>query len=90
MINRSKSGEWIWKNKVMNSSLKRSPKLKTATINRLISTQTTINGIQVQATGMTYPVRETKKYLVRLSKGFTKNFKFCLRVIKFLIKMFSA
>lgn len=74
VINRSTSGEWIWKNKVMKSSFKRSPKLKQATIKSLVPLQAEINGIKVQQTGMTYPVKKTKEYLVRLTKGFTKHF----------------
>ena len=74
VINRSKSGEWIWSNKVMESSFKRSPKLKQATIKSLVPLQAEINGIKIQETGMTYPVKKTKEYLVRLTKGFTKHF----------------
>lgn len=74
VINRSKSGEWIWNNKVMDSSFKRSPKLKQSTIKSLVPLQAEINGIYVQETGMTYPVKKTKEYLVRLTKGFTKHF----------------
>lgn len=74
VINRSKSGEWIWNNKVMESSFKRSPKLKQATIKSLVPLQAEINGIKIQETGMTYPVKKTKEYLVRLTKGFTKHF----------------
>ncbi len=74
VVNRSKSGSWIWSNKVMESSFKRSPKLKQATIKSLVPLETEINGIKVQQTGMTYPVKKTKEYLVRLTKGFTKHF----------------
>lgn len=74
VINRSRSGEWIWNNKVMDSSFKRSPKLKQSTIKSLVPLQAEINGINVQETGMTYPVKKTKEYLVRLTKGFTKHF----------------
>ncbi|KKR91137.1 MAG: hypothetical protein UU42_C0021G0004 [Candidatus Woesebacteria bacterium GW2011_GWA1_41_13b] len=74
VINRSKSGEWIWNNKVMDSSFKRSPKLKQTTIKSLVPVQSEINGMKVQQTGMTYPVKKTKEYLVRLTKGFTKHF----------------
>jgi len=74
VINRSKSGEWIWNNKVMDSSFKRSPKLKQTTIKSLVPLQSEINGIKVQQTGMTYPIKKTKEYLVRLTKGFTKHF----------------
>lgn len=74
VINRSKSGEWIWNNKVMGSSFKRSPKLKLATIKSLVPLQTEISGLMVQETGMTYPIKKTKEYLVRLTKGFTKYF----------------
>ena len=74
VINRSKSGEQIWNEKVMQSSFRRSPKLKTATIKSLVPIETEINGIKVQATGMTYPVKKTKDYLVRLTKGFTRHF----------------
>lgn len=74
VINRSKSGSWIWDNKVMGSSFKRSPKLKQVTIKSLVPLQTEINGIKIQQTGMTYPVKKTRKYLVRLTKGFTKHF----------------
>ena len=74
VIDRSKSGEWIWNNKVMDSSFKRSPKLKQATIKCLVPVQSEINGVKVQQTGMTYPVKKTKEYLVRLTKGFTKHF----------------
>lgn len=74
VINRSKSGEWIWNNKVMESSFKRSPKLKQATIKSLITIQAEINGIKVQESGITYPVEKTKEYLVRLTKGFTRYF----------------
>lgn len=74
VINKSQSGEWIWNNKVMSSSFKRSPKLKQATIRSLVSIQSEINGVKVQQTGMTYPIKKTKEYLVRLTKGFTKHF----------------
>ena len=74
VFNRSKSGEWIWNNKVMDSTFKRSPKLKTVTTKSLIPIQAEINGQKMQATGMTYPVRKTKEYLVRLTKGFTRHF----------------
>lgn len=74
VINRSKSGEWIWDNKVMKSTFKRSPKLKIATTKNLISLQTKINGIKIKQTGMAYPIRKTKDYLARLTKGFTKYF----------------
>lgn len=74
VINRSRSGEWVWSNKVMDSSFKRSPKLKQATIKSLIPVQAQINGMKVRQTGMTYPVKKTKEYLVRLTKGFTKHF----------------
>jgi hypothetical protein len=74
VINRSKSGSWIWDNKVMGSSFKRSPKLKQSTIKSLIPLETEINGIKIQQTGMTYPVKKTKDYLVRLTKGFTNHF----------------
>lgn len=58
----------------MGSSFKRSPKLKQVTIKSLVPLQTEINGIKIQQTGMTYPVKKTRKYLVRLTKGFTKHF----------------
>lgn len=74
VINRSKSGEWIWNNKVIGSSFKRSPKLKQATLKSLIPLQTKTNGITIQETGMTYPIEKTKKYLVKLTKGFTRHF----------------
>lgn len=74
VINRSKSGEWIWDNKVMRSSFKRSPNLKQATVKSLVPLQSEINGIKVQQTGMTYPIKKTKEYIVRLTKGFTKHF----------------
>lgn len=74
VINRSKSGARIWDEKVMQSSFKRSPKLKTATIKSLVPIETEINGIKVQATGMAYPIKKTKDYLVRLTKGFTRHF----------------
>ena len=74
VINRSKSGTRIWDEKVMESSFKRSPKLKTATIKSLVPVETEINGIKVQTTGMTYPIKKTKDYLVRLTKGFTRHF----------------
>lgn len=74
VINRSKSGEWIWDNKVMRSSFKRSPKLKQATVKSLVPLKSEINGIKVQQTGMTYPVKKTKEYIVRITKGFTKHF----------------
>ena len=74
VINRSKAGEWIWNKKVMKSSFERSPKLKTATTKSLIPIETKINGITVKATGMTYSIKKTKDYLVRLTKGFTKHF----------------
>ncbi|MDO8618339.1 MAG: HNH endonuclease [Candidatus Daviesbacteria bacterium] len=74
VINRSQSGTRIWNEKVMQSSFKRSPKLKTATIKSLVLIETEINGIKVQETGMTYPIKKTKAYLVRLTKGFTRYF----------------
>lgn len=74
VINRSKSGEWIWDKKVMGSTFKRSPKLKTATIKSLVPIETEINGIKVKAAGMTYSIQKTKDYLVRLTKGFTRHF----------------
>jgi hypothetical protein len=74
VINRSKAGERIWKDKVMESSFKRSPKLKQATIKSLVPLETEINGIKIQQTGMTYPVKKTKDYLIRLTKGFIKYF----------------
>ena len=74
VYNRSKSGERIWNEKVMNSSFKRSPKLKSATIKSLVPIKTEINNIEVGATGITYPIKKTKDYLVRLTKGFTRHF----------------
>ena len=74
VINRSKSGEWIWNNKVMGSSFKRSPKLKQVTIKSLVPLQSKVNGTTIQETGMTYPVEKTKKYLIKLTKGFTRHF----------------
>lgn len=73
-LNRSKAGQWIWDNKVMGSSFRRSPKLKTATRNSLVSIKALINGQIMPATGMTYPIKKAKKYLVRLTKGFTRYF----------------
>jgi hypothetical protein len=58
----------------MGSSFRRSPKLKQATIKSLIPIQSEINGIKVQQTGMAYPVKKTKDYLVRLTKGFIRHF----------------
>ena len=58
----------------MDSSFKRSPKLRQTTIKSLVPVQSKINGVKVQQTGMTYPVKKTKEYLVRLTKGFTKHF----------------
>lgn len=73
-LNRSKAGQWVWDNKVMGSSFKRSPKLKTATRNSLVPIKALINGQITPATGMTYSVRKAKKYLIRLVKGFTRYF----------------
>ena len=73
-LNRSKAGQWVWDNKVMGSSFKRSPKLKTATRNSLVPIKALINDQITSATGMTYPIKKAKKYLVRLTKGFTRYF----------------
>lgn len=73
-INRSKAGQWIWNNKVMNSTFKRSPKLKSAVRNSLIPMMTQLNGQTLQTTGMTYPIRKARKYLIRLTMGFTRHF----------------
>jgi len=74
VINRSKTGESVWNKKVMQSSFVRSPKLKSATIKSLVPIEEEINGIKVKATGITYPIKKTKSFLVRLTKGFTRHF----------------
>jgi len=73
-LNRSKAGRWIWDNKVMNSSFRRSPKLKIVTRKSLMPIKAQINGQIMPATGMTYPIKKAKKYLTRLTKGFTRYF----------------
>ncbi len=73
-LNRSKAGQWIWDNKVMNSSFRRSSNLKMATRKSLVPIKAQINGQIMPATGMTYPIKKAKKYLTRLTKGFTRYF----------------
>ncbi|MBD3366016.1 hypothetical protein GF360_01590 [candidate division WWE3 bacterium] len=67
-INRSSEGAWIWKNKVMGSSFKRSPKLKENVKKSLIRTNLTdAQGLQHSA--ITIPVERAEKFLIRLTKG---------------------
>lgn len=73
-LNRSKAGLWIWDNKVMSSSFRRSPKLKIATRKSLVPIKAQINDQIMPATGMTYPINKAEKYLTRLTKGFTRYF----------------
>lgn len=73
-LNRSKAGEWIWENKVMESTFKRSPKLKAAARKGIVPIQTEINGHTFEMTGLTYPVKQTEEYLIRFTKGFTRYF----------------
>lgn len=74
VINRSKSGDWIWNNKVIGSSFARSKKLKSQTTNSLIEINQTIANQKVKLPALTYPIPKAEKYLIRLVKGFTKHF----------------
>lgn len=74
VINRSKSGDWIWNNKVLGSSFVRSEKLKAQTRNSLIEVTQTIADNKIKLPAVTYPISKAKKYLVRLVKGFTTYF----------------
>lgn len=73
-LNRSIAGRWIWDNKVMDSTFKRSPKLKAAVKASLIDVDALINNQIVKATALTYPEENANKYLIRLTKGFTRLF----------------
>lgn len=73
-LNRSKAGMWIWDNRVMGSSFKRSLKLKALTKNSLVPIKALINNQIMPATGMTYPIEKANKYLIRLTKGFTRYY----------------
>lgn len=67
-INRSAVGAWVWKNKVIGSSFKRSPKLKENVIKSLIKTNL-VDAQGVQHSAITIPVERAEKFLIRLTKG---------------------
>lgn len=73
-INRSPAGKWIWENRVMKSTFVRSPKFKEAIIKSIVPVKTLINGVQVPASGIKYPIKRARNFLIRLVKGFTKHF----------------
>lgn len=73
-INRSNSGSWIWGNKVMGSSFKRSPKLKASFRRNLIPVEVKLGDITIRTTTITYPIEKANNYLIRLVKGFTYKY----------------
>lgn len=74
VYNRSEAGDWIWNNKVMKSTFKRSPKLKAAVAKNIGPVQGKINGKIVQRMGLTYPEKQLEDYLIKLTKGLTRHF----------------
>lgn len=72
IINRSKAGELIWNHKVINSSFKRSPKLKENVRRSLVPIRDSKTGELYY--GITLHESRVKPYLVRITKGLIRHF----------------
>lgn len=71
-INRSQSGQWIWKNKVVNGSFKRSAKLKENVRKSVIKIPYKNSGLLQY--GISFPEKRATNYLIRLTKGLLASF----------------
>lgn len=73
LINRSKDGEWVWNNKVVGSSFKRSPKLKQNVAKSLIPLFRD-SATEQQYYAIQFPELRCNRYLIRLTKGLIRHF----------------
>lgn len=69
---RSPAGTWIWKNKVVKSSFKRSPKLKENVKNSLITIRDEQTGSVQNA--LKFDQRRAENYLTRITKGLIRYY----------------
>jgi hypothetical protein len=66
---RSSDGEWIWKNKVLESSLKRSPKLRQNVKEHFKMLNANLPGWTVPLPTFSIPPERADKFLHRITKG---------------------
>lgn len=71
-VNRSNAGDWIWKNKVINSTFKRSPKFKQRIIESIIPLKDVQTGSKKW--GLAFPIERGEKFLTRITKGLIRHY----------------
>ena len=73
-INRSTDGEWIWKNKVVESSFRRSPALKNQVRNNLATGKVTLPTGIAELPILTMDAELVKKCLIKITRGLMAYF----------------
>src|SRR5258708_15070452 len=71
---RSAIGDWIWRERVVNRTFRRSPALRASFAQSLVRVLEERNGIQFPAAAITIPDERADRYLVRIAKGLLTNF----------------
>jgi hypothetical protein len=71
---RSAIGDWIWRERVVNRTFRRSPALRASFAQSLVRVLEERNGIQFPAAAITIPDERADRYLVRITKGLLAHF----------------
>ena len=73
-INRSADGEWIWKNKVVESSFRRSPALKSHVSKNLLVSKVKLPMGITEMPILTMDAQLVKKCLIKITRGLMAHF----------------
>ncbi len=74
VIQRSHTGAWIWRNKVVGSSFQRSPKLLDNVRKHMAKVAVTTSTGTYQANALSIPIDRANRYLIRITKGLLFKF----------------
>ena len=74
VIQRSHTGAWIWRNKVVGSSFQRSPKLLDNVRKHMAKVAVSTSTGTYQANALSIPMDRADRYLIRITKGLLFNF----------------
>jgi hypothetical protein len=73
-IAKSQVGRWIWDNKVVGSTFKRSPKFQQSLAKSLIKVPIRTPLGEIEMNAITFPQERANRYLIRLTKGLLHKF----------------
>ncbi len=74
LLNRSDAGEWIWRNKVMGSTFRRSPQLRENVERYLLKVPVRTTAGTVRMTALGFPKKRANRFLIRITKGLVATF----------------